>query len=135
MTRSVVGLQDRVRVLVVAPELRAGGLQQHQVLEAGDDPGLLVRALAVDGDDRAPDLLALLDPGVVVVVDPLPGVLLDLDPRAGDRLDVVDEVPGQVEAVVLDLADALLLGVRVAGLLLGVGRQHVGLVAGVVRRR
>ena len=45
------------------------------------------------------------------------------------RGDVVDEVAGQLKAVVLDRRQALLLGVGVCGLLLGVGGQYVGLIA------
>jgi hypothetical protein len=41
--------------------------------------------------------------------DALPAVLLDLDPGRADRLDVADEVAGQVERVILDLAYPLLL--------------------------
>ena len=70
-------------------------------------------ALAVDGQDRGPGLLALADPGVVVLAlcrpsdaDPFPAVLVDLDPAALHRLGVVDEVPAEASAIVLDLADA-----------------------------
>ena len=103
-------------VLEEAVELRAGRLQHDQVLEPRHQR--LRAALAVDGQHRRTGLLALADPAVVVLdaadADPLPGVLLDLDPAALDRLGVVDEVPAEREGVVLDLADALLLGVGVA---------------------
>ena len=82
--------QRRVLVLEEAVELRAGRLQQGEVLQPGDDPGLLLVAGALDGDDGRAHLLAPAHPGVVVPRavdgDPLPGVLLDLDPRARRRL-------------------------------------------------
>ncbi len=41
--------------------------------------------------------------------DPLPGVLLDLDARRADGFDVVDEMPREREAVLLDELDAFSL--------------------------
>ena len=60
---------------------------------------------------------------------PLPGVLLDLDASPFHRSNVVDEVQGEVDGVVLDLPDALLLRVGEAGVLLGIGRKYPCLVA------
>ena len=117
-------------------ELRPGGFQQDKAFQARHEVFLALLALAVDGQDRGPHLGVVAHPGVVVLLavdaDPVPAVLVDLDPTTLDGLDVVDEVPTEREGIVLDLADALLLGVGVAGLLLGVGRQHPGLVAGQV---
>ena len=112
-------------------ELRACRLQHDEVAQARDD----VLLAAVDRDDGGAGLLSRAHPAVVVVDsvgpdgDALPGVLLDLDAGALDRLDVADEVAGEGEREVLDLADAFLLRVRVDGLLLRVGRQDARLVA------
>jgi DNA-binding PucR family transcriptional regulator len=111
-----------------AGELRAGRLQQHEVAQPGHHP----RVGPVDGDDGRADLRPAPHPGVVVPapvhLDPVPAELLDLDPGTLDGPDVVDEVPAQREGVVLDFAQALLLGERVAGVLLGVGGKHARLV-------
>jgi hypothetical protein len=63
-----------------------------------------------------------------------PTALVDLDARTLDVLLRADEVAGQAQAEVLDLADRRLLREGVHGVLLRVGRQHPGVVAGQVRR-
>ena len=76
-----------VFVLQEAPEFRAGGLGQGEVLEAGDRPGLPVRAPTLDRDDGGAGLAAVANEGLVVRGavdgDPIPEVLLDLDAGAG----------------------------------------------------
>src|SRR5215469_1343757 len=125
--------EGRVLVLEISPELRAGRLQHGEVSYPRDHP----RRICLDGDDRRTHLPAAAYPRVIVLVpandDSVPRVFVDLDPRSVDGVDVVDEMPAQIEGVVLDLADPLLLGEREAGVLLRVGGQHLGLVAGHVR--
>lgn len=67
-----------------------------------------------------------------VDADALPAVLLDPDARAGDVAELAGEVPAEAQREVLDLADRLLLGEGVDGVLLRVGGHHVGVVAGEV---
>ena len=64
--------------------------------------------------------------------DPVPAVLLDGDLRAGHPLEVVHEVPAQAEPELLDLAHPVLLGEGVDGVLLRVGGDDLGVVAGQV---
>ncbi len=116
------------------PELGVGGVQDGQVLE----PGEHLDAVAVIGDLRDAGLLALADEGVGDLVgadeagtalgglDPLPGVLLDADAGPVDRLGVVHEVAGELDAEVLGALDPVLLGEGVDRVLGGVGRQDVG---------
>ena len=64
--------------------------------------------------------------------DPVPAVLLDGDLRPGHPLEVVHEVPAQPEPEVLDLTHPVLLGEGVDGVLLRVGGDDLGVVAGQV---
>jgi hypothetical protein len=131
---AVAGLrQRRVPVLGEAPELRAGGVHDHQVLQSRDD----LDALCVVGDLGGTGLLAGADEGVLRRLPPglrdaVPGVLLDTDPGRGDRLLGAGEVPGEPEAELLGGRDATFLGEGEHGVLHRVGRQHVGVVAAVV---
>ena len=128
---AVVGLgQGGVLGLRVTVELRAGGLEYGQALKAGDHP-LLVAVLV---DDGGAGLGAVLQERVVVRavggLDAAPGVLLDLFAGTGHVLVLVHEVPGQAQGEVLDRADAApFTGLGVDGVLLGVGRQTLGVVA------
>jgi hypothetical protein len=64
-----------------------------------------------------------------VDLDAVPAVLLDPDLSPGDPLEVVGEVAPQAQPEVLDLAHPVLLGEGVDGVLLGVGGDHVRVVA------
>src|SRR5690606_18209859 len=64
--------------------------------------------------------------------DPLPGVLLDADAGPVDGLLRGDEVAGEVDGELLGRLDAVFLGEGEDGVLGGVGRQDVGVGAGVV---
>ena len=93
--------------------------------------------LAVVGDLRGPGLLALADEGVRrrrcrrgAIRSQAYSSIADPGPR--DRLLAGDEVPGEVDAELLGGLDAVLLGEGVHRVLGGVGRQDVGVGAGVV---
>src|SRR5690606_32258014 len=129
----VVGFGERgVLVLDVAGELGAGGFEDEQVLQPGDH----VLAVAVDGHRGGALLVAAAQERVVVPGaadrDPVPAVLFDQDAGAVHRRLGGDEVPAQSQREVLYLADRLLLGEGVDGVLLGVGGQDRRVVAFVV---
>ena len=63
---------------------------------------------------------------------PIPPILVDLNARRLDWLDVIDKMPGQRQRVGLDVGHASLEGERVHRVLLGVGGQHVRLIAAQV---
>jgi hypothetical protein len=90
-----------------------------------------VLGAVLDGDHGRADLAAGAGEGVAVVGDAVPAVLLDLDPGPGDPRVRPGEVAGQPQPEVLDLADPV-PGQREDRVLLGVGGQHVGVVAGQV---
>ncbi len=129
--------QRRVAIPEEAGELRPGRLQHDEVPDTRDNPLSINRSLGVDDRGSGPYLVAGSDERVRVAhavdSDPLPAVLVDFHAGAGHRLDVVGEVARQRQRVVLDLADAPLLGEGETRVLLRVGRQHLGLVAGQVR--
>jgi hypothetical protein len=104
------------------------------VLEAGDDVGGVARHL----DHRRPGLLAGPDEGVVVGPavdeDPLPAELLGLPPATGDPLELAHEMAAQGHQEPLGRPDAVLLREGVHGVLLGVGRHHLAVVADGVAR-
>ena len=115
---AVVGLgQRRVAVLEEALELRAGGLQDDEVLQARTRPrpGARPRCRrAVTTVVRVSPAAA--DEGVVVAGpvdgDAVPGVLLDLDPGPGRGVGRLEERSREREGVLLGGRDALLLGDR-----------------------
>ncbi len=121
--------QRRVRILDVSPELRIGGVQQHQP----GHPGHHRCMLAVVGDHSGADLAT--GTGERMRSEPGPAVLLDGDAGGGDGGLGRHEMSGQEQTELLDLADAVLLGERVHRVLLGVGGQHRSVVAGQVRTR
>jgi hypothetical protein len=130
--RSLVSARVVYRSRGKAPELRVGGLEDDEV----GQPREHVFVVAVHRHHRRPDLASGTAEGVVVRGaahgDPVPSVGLDGDPRAGDPRIRPGEVPRQAQREGLRLADAL-AGEGEHRVLLGVGGQHVGVVAGGVR--
>ena len=119
-------------VLEKAVELRAGGLQHQKVADATHDPAPVVCA----GDRRHALLRTGADKRVVVRLaadaDVGPGGFVDVHAGAVDGRELADEMPGQPEAEILDVAD------RVAregenGVLLGVSRHDFAVVPAEVR--
>ena len=114
-------------------ELAARRLEDHEVFEPADDPVLLLGALpstvmaAVRTScPRRTKVWSCSAPSTIARSQAYSSISM----RAPvDGLDVVDEVAGELEPVGLDRLDALLLGIGVGGLLLGVGGQHLRLVA------
>ncbi len=111
-----------------SPELRVGRVEDDQVLEPADDRR--ARGLVVD-DDSGPDQAAVARERVRTA-DPAPGVLLDCHAGARDRLLAGDEVARQLQGQRLGLDCAQACGEGVHRVLLGVRRQHLGVVAGEV---
>ncbi len=133
---AVLGLgQGRVLIGEEPLELRSGRLEHDEVGEPGDDAGALCRDLDLGGAHLASTAYERVVVTHTVDRDPVPGVLLDADEaavRGGRRLE---QPAGEGEGVVLRRGHPVGLGVGERGVLLGVGRQHVGLVPLDVRGR
>jgi len=125
MIRSVVSCRVVYSSFEEAPELRSRCLGDHEILQAGDDPGSPVGAPPVDGDHGGAGLGAGADEGVLVRgavdLDAIPEVLFDFDARSGRLRRLVDEVVPEGQAEFLDGVHSLLLREGEHRILLGVG--------------
>ena len=123
----VVGvLQGRVLVPGETPELRTGGVQHDQVLQPADHAAA---GFLVVGHRGGAGVLARAGERVATGTERSPRVLLDGDPGPRDRFLAAGVVRGQLQRERLRLDAPELPGHRVHGVLLGVGRQRMRVVA------
>jgi hypothetical protein len=125
-------LQSRERIAQVALKIRAGGLDDLQVVDAGFDQD----GLAGGGDNRGshfrtggherPRMRASSEG------NPGPEVLRDFDANLADLRVVGKEVIDEMLRELLDLLDRVEFRQRIDGVLDGVGREQRAVVAGGV---